>query len=62
MKFFKTLFLRLQMSKEQVSVLKQELKPKDINNFDLTFCQLCRGCFSNLWDELGDWSDGVKNN
>ncbi|MEP6574879.1 MAG: hypothetical protein ABJB85_00400 [Nitrososphaerota archaeon] len=34
MKYFKAFFVRLQMSKEQVSVLKQELKPNDINNFN----------------------------
>lgn len=34
MKNFKILFLSIQMSKEQASVLKQELKPNDINNFN----------------------------
>ena len=34
MKYFKTLFVRLQMSKEQESALKQELKANDINNFN----------------------------
>ena len=34
MNYFKTLFVRIQMSKEQGSVLKQELKPNDINNFN----------------------------
>ena len=33
-KYFKTLFVRLQMSKEQESALKQELKANDINNFN----------------------------
>ena len=34
MNYFKTLFVRLQMSKEQAGVLKQDLKPNDINNFN----------------------------
>lgn len=27
---------------------------------DLAYCQLSRGCFSNLWNELGDWSEGSR--
>jgi hypothetical protein len=26
---------------------------------DLGYCQLSRGCFSNLWNE-GDWSEGSR--
>jgi hypothetical protein len=27
---------------------------------DLAYCQLSRGCFSNLWNELGTWSEGSR--
>ena len=27
---------------------------------DLTYCQLSRGCFSNLWNKLDDWSEGSR--
>ncbi len=27
---------------------------------DLAYCQLRCGCFSNLWNELGDWSEGSR--
>jgi hypothetical protein len=27
---------------------------------DLAYCQLSRGCFSNLWNELGNWSEGSR--
>ena len=63
MNYFKTLFVRLQMSKEQGSVLKQELKPNDINNFNpgrRSNILPSRGCFSNLWNKLDDWSEGSR--
>jgi hypothetical protein len=27
---------------------------------DLTYCQLSRDCFSNLWNKLDDWSEGSR--
>jgi hypothetical protein len=27
---------------------------------ELAYCQLSRGCFSNLWNELGDWYEGSR--
>jgi hypothetical protein len=27
---------------------------------ELAYCQLSHGCFLNLWNELGDWSEGSR--